>query len=112
MTSAQTGEAIVARTGSWAAHPVMPSFRTMWPRPRQGAQGHVHQPRLPLDESANRYPRAYGVATAQDFAARLAAPKRELSFPGPAAARRTALTMEPLGGLGAVHRRAPAPDSG
>ncbi|MFG2873578.1 DNA glycosylase AlkZ-like family protein [Streptomyces sp. NPDC048337] len=51
-------------------------------RRRQGAQGHVHQPRLhpasptrSLHEPATRYLRAYGPATAQDFAARLAAPK-------------------------------------
>ncbi|GAB14693.1 hypothetical protein ARGLB_074_00430 [Arthrobacter globiformis NBRC 12137] len=32
LTADELNDAIVARTGAWAAEPVMPAFQTMWPR--------------------------------------------------------------------------------
>ncbi|WP_327412273.1 winged helix DNA-binding domain-containing protein [Streptomyces sp. NBC_01233] len=99
LTVDELTEAIVARTGSWAADPVMPAFQTLWPRWRQvthtAAQRGVlafgrdrgrkvtytnpdcapASPARSLHELVNRYLRAYGPATAEDFAAWLAAPK-------------------------------------
>jgi hypothetical protein len=41
LTADELNDAIVARTGEWAADPVMPAFQTMWPRWRaaMGAAG-------------------------------------------------------------------------
>ncbi|MGR4880790.1 winged helix DNA-binding domain-containing protein [Streptomyces sp. LARHCF249] len=98
LTVDELTEAIVARTGSWAADPVMPAFQTMWPRWRQATHTAAHHgvlafgrdrgrkvtytnpgctpapPTRSLHELADRYLRAYGPATARDFAAWLAAP--------------------------------------
>ncbi|WP_404961851.1 winged helix DNA-binding domain-containing protein [Streptomyces sp. 147326] len=99
LTVDELTEAIVERTGSWAADPVMPAFQTLWPRWRQvthtAAQHGVLEfgpdrgrkvtytnpgctpasPTRSLHELVNRYLRAYGPATAEDFAAWLAAPE-------------------------------------
>ncbi|MFJ3723542.1 winged helix DNA-binding domain-containing protein [Streptomyces sp. NPDC090045] len=99
LTVDELTEAIVARTGAWAADPVMPAFQTLWPRWRQvthtaarhGVLAFGHDrgrkvtytnpgctpapPTRSLHELVNRYLRAYGPATAEDFAAWLAAPK-------------------------------------
>ncbi|MFD9367744.1 winged helix DNA-binding domain-containing protein [Streptomyces sp. NPDC060020] len=99
LTVDELTEAIVARTGSWAADPVMPAFQTLWPRWRQvthtAAQRGVlafgrdrgrkvtytnpgctpASPTRSLHELVDRYLRAYGPATAEDFAAWLAVPK-------------------------------------
>ncbi|MFD4243953.1 winged helix DNA-binding domain-containing protein [Streptomyces sp. NPDC058525] len=99
LTVDELTEAIVARTGAWAADPVMPAFQTMWPRWRQITHTAAHRGVLAfgrdrgrkvtytnpgctpaaatrsLDELVDRYLHAYGPATAQDFASWLAAPK-------------------------------------
>ncbi|WP_329390404.1 winged helix DNA-binding domain-containing protein [Streptomyces sp. NBC_01351] len=98
LTVDELTEAIVARTGSWAADPVMPSFQTMWPRWRQVTHTAAHRgvlafgrdrgrkvtytnpgcapasPTRSVHELVDRYLRAYGPATPQDFATWLAAP--------------------------------------
>jgi winged helix DNA-binding protein len=101
-TEELTGE-VVARTGSWAADPVMEAFQGNWPRwiqakgiacnrgamcfgPNRGRKTTYTSPRrwLPgfapadertaLAELTRRYLYAYGPATAQQFAKWLAAP--------------------------------------
>lgn len=96
---------VVARTGPWAADPVMPAFGGMWPRWRQALHLAAHRgalcfgpnrgrkvtytsPRrwLPglqptqaadaLGDLVRRYLHAYGPATPQQFAQWLAAPRR------------------------------------
>ena len=97
--------AVVARTGSWAADPVMPAFGGMWPRWRQAMHLAAHrgvlcfgpnrgrnvtytspQRWLPgfrpapapdaLAGLVRRYLHAYGPATPQQFAQWLSAPRR------------------------------------
>lgn len=87
LTVDELTEAIVARTGSWAADPVMPSFQTMWPRWRQVTHTAAHRgvlafgrdrgrkvtytnpgcapasPTRSVHELVDRYLRAYGPAT-------------------------------------------------
>ncbi|MFD7629236.1 winged helix DNA-binding domain-containing protein [Streptomyces sp. NPDC059851] len=99
LTVDELTEAIVARTGPWAGDPVMPAFRTMWPRWRQAVHTAAHrgalvfgpdrgrrvtytrpkctpQPaRTSLDTLVDGYLRAYGPATARDFTRWLAAPE-------------------------------------
>ncbi|HKS03468.1 MAG TPA: crosslink repair DNA glycosylase YcaQ family protein, partial [Arthrobacter sp.] len=103
LTVDELTDAIVARTGSWAAEPVMPAFQTMWPRWRaamatagfRGAlcfgtgrgraatyrsPGQVLPGFRPADPSASTawllrsYLQAYGPATPASFARWLAAP--------------------------------------
>lgn len=101
LTVEELGEAVVARTGSWAGELVMPAFQDLWPRWRQvlhraGQSGalcfgpnrgrKVTYTRPPefepgpvpgpaaLRELVRRYLRAYGPATPQHFAKWLAAP--------------------------------------
>lgn len=109
LTVDELNDAIVARTGAWAANPVMPAFQTMWPRWRaamgtagfRGAlcfgtgRGRAATYRSPAQllpgfrpaEAASAlgwlvraYLRAYGPATPAHFA-------RWLSVPGEWAAR-------------------------
>ncbi|ELS56190.1 winged helix DNA-binding domain-containing protein [Streptomyces viridochromogenes] len=104
LTVEELGEAVVARTGSWAGDLVMPAFQDLWPRWRQvmhraGWSGalcfgpnrgrkvtYTRPPRFDpapgmealgkqaLWELVRRYLRAYGPATPQHFAKWLAAP--------------------------------------
>ncbi|MFF1677351.1 winged helix DNA-binding domain-containing protein [Streptomyces sp. NPDC058256] len=100
LTVDELSDEVVARTGPWAGDLVMPAFQTMWPRWRQvmhraGQRGalcfgpnrgrkvtYTRPPRFePLAEEAarstlvRRYLRAYGPATAANFAKWLAAPR-------------------------------------
>ncbi len=99
LTVDELTEAIVARTGSWAADPVMPGFQALWPRWRQVTHTAAHRgvlafgrdrgrkvtytnpgstpasPTRSLRELVTRYLHAYGPATAHDFASWLSAPK-------------------------------------
>jgi hypothetical protein len=100
LTLDELSDAVVARTGPWAGDLVMPAFQTMWPRWRQvmhraGRQGalcfgpnrgrqvtYTRPPRfepLAADEGLStlvrRYLRAYGPATAPQFAKWAAAPR-------------------------------------
>ncbi|UQX04475.1 winged helix DNA-binding domain-containing protein [Streptomyces sp. RerS4] len=99
LTVDELTEAIVRRTGPWAADPVMPAFQTLWPRWRQVTHTAAHRGVLafgadrgrkvtytnpgcvPADATASlarlvdRYLRAYGPAGAPDFALWAAAPK-------------------------------------
>ncbi|MFJ4684453.1 winged helix DNA-binding domain-containing protein [Streptomyces sp. NPDC088789] len=99
LTAEELGAEVVARTGPWAADPVIPAFQGMWPRwravlHRAGQEGtlcfgpnrgrrvtYTRPPRFtPLDRDTaltalvTRYLRAYGPATPQHFAKWLAAP--------------------------------------
>lgn len=97
--------AVVARTGSWAADPVVPGFGGMWPRWRQAIHLAAHRGTLcfgpnrgrkatytnpqrwlpgfrpapapnALAGLVQRYLHAYGPATPQQFAQWLSAPRR------------------------------------
>ncbi|MEX1248993.1 MAG: winged helix DNA-binding domain-containing protein [Anaerolineales bacterium] len=105
LTVEELGEAVLARTGSWAGDLVIPAFQTYWPRwrqaistaayrgvlcfgPNRGRNVTYTNPRrwLPKlkpasEKSALRwlvrsYLHAYGPATPQHFARWLAAPRR------------------------------------
>lgn len=104
LTTDELTEEVVARTGSWAADPVMEAFQGKWPRwiqakgiasnrgalcfgPNRGRKTTYTSPRrwLPgfrpadertaLAELTRRYLHAYGPATAQQFAKWLAVPR-------------------------------------
>ncbi|MFD9327571.1 winged helix DNA-binding domain-containing protein [Streptomyces sp. NPDC060065] len=100
LTIDELSDEVVARTGPWAGDLVMPAFQTMWPRWRQVMHRAGHRGALcfgpnrgrkvtytrparfePLAEDAalstlvRRYLRAYGPATAANFAKWLAAPR-------------------------------------
>ncbi|MFD9225159.1 winged helix DNA-binding domain-containing protein [Streptomyces sp. NPDC060064] len=99
LTIDELTEAIVERTGSWAADPVMEAFQGKWPRWRQAMHTAAHRGALrfapnrgrkatytspgvtPMDgpaasaELIHRYLYAYGPATPAHFAKWLAAPK-------------------------------------
>ncbi|HVL26100.1 MAG TPA: winged helix DNA-binding domain-containing protein [Thermomicrobiales bacterium] len=103
LTVDELGEAVAARTGSWAGDPVMPAFNGMWPRWRQALHTAAHRGALvfgpergrkvtythprriapgfaPANEREagawllRRYLHAYGPATPQQYAKWLSAP--------------------------------------
>ncbi|MCX4674606.1 winged helix DNA-binding domain-containing protein [Streptomyces sp. NBC_01433] len=100
LTIDELTDEVVARTGPWAGDPVMPAFRTMWPRwrqvlhlaghrgalcyaPNRGRKATYTNPGstpLPGPQAVaalvERYLHAYGPATPAHFAKWLAAPKR------------------------------------
>jgi hypothetical protein len=104
LTIDELSEAVVARSGSWAADPVMPAFNGMWPRWRQAMHTAAHRGALVFgsergrqvtythprrfvpgfapangqDASAwllRRYLHAYGPATPQQYAKWLSTPR-------------------------------------
>ncbi|MGY0234439.1 winged helix DNA-binding domain-containing protein [Longispora urticae] len=104
LTADELGDAVVARTGSWAGDLVMPAFQGMWPRWRQAIATAAHQgalcfgpnrgrrttytspqrwlpgfrpadPDTALAEVVRRFLHGYGPATSQQFAQWLAVPR-------------------------------------
>ncbi|RII11825.1 hypothetical protein DSC45_28335 [Streptomyces sp. YIM 130001] len=101
----ELSDAVIARTGDWAADPVTPAFTGMWPRWRQALHVAGHRGALcfgpnrgrkvtytsperwlpglrPMDpdkalaELVRRYLRSYGPGSSRDFAQWLNAPRR------------------------------------